>query len=290
MQQSNFVTVFLCHLSFDARCPKSLELEPWTFPSPPSSILALSTSANGATSYQPAGNAPGNEPEKQIEGLKARSNRLASTASGNDDDLDLVCQKIHSNERSKVKQGASEAHNNMARWMGSDGLRCLTTGKPLGRQLIEIYDAVQSRIPKKVFLARWYPTVADDDQKTRADNRFNTLKRLVETELRLELVDMGTEEGGTYLIHPRMYEAIGSSEIFIADLTGLRANVMIELGYALNHQGTKRLLLMFNSIAGAERVPFDTNSFRYEAIGEAADVGIKANGADSADTGAMANQ
>ena len=44
-----------------------------------------------------------------------------------------------------------------------------------------------------------------------------------------------------YPIHQRMYEAIGSSEIFIADLRGLRPNVTIELGYALNHMHKGRL-------------------------------------------------
>ena len=166
----------------------------------------------------------------------------------------------------------------MARWMGTDGLRGLTAGKPLGQQLIEIYDAVRSRVPKKVFLARWYPKVSDGEEKTRADNRLAALKGLVEGDLGMELVDMGTEEGGTYLIHPKMYEAIGSSEIFIADLTGLRPNVMIELGFALNHQPSKRLLLLFNPIAGANKVPFDTNSFRYEEIGEAADIPTKLKG------------
>jgi hypothetical protein len=160
----------------------------------------------------------------------------------------------------------------MALWMGTDGLRGLSIGKPLGRQLTDIYDAVRNRVPKKVFLARWYPKVSDGEQKTRADNRLAELKALVENSLGLELVDMGTEEGGTYLIHPKMYEAIGSSDIFIADLTGLRPNVMIELGYALHHQPTKRLLLIFNPITGAATVPFDTNSFRYEQIGEAADI------------------
>lgn len=87
------------------------------------------------------------------------------------------------------------------------------------------------------------------------------------------LIDMGTQEGGTYPIHQRMYEAIGSSEIFIADLTGLRPNVLIELGYALNHMHQGRLLLLFNPIAApADKVPFDTNTFRYEQIGEAADI------------------
>jgi hypothetical protein len=73
-------------------------------------------------------------------------------------------------------------------------------------------------------------------------------------------------------IHPRMYEAIGSSEIFVADLTGLRPNVMIELGFALHHQNSKRLLLLFSPILGAEKVPFDTNIFRYEEIAEAQDI------------------
>jgi hypothetical protein len=160
----------------------------------------------------------------------------------------------------------------MAKWMGNDGMRGLTTGKPLGRQIIEIYDAVRSRIPKKVFLARWYPRVEDGEQLQRANNRLIALRQLT-TELGLELIDMGTQEGGTFPIHASMYEAILSSEIFIADLTGLRPNVMIELGYALHHMSTGRLLLLFNPIgAPAERVPFDTNTFRYEQIGEAADI------------------
>ena len=161
----------------------------------------------------------------------------------------------------------------MAKWMGNDGMRGLTTGKPLGRQMIEIYDAVRDRIPKKVFLARWYPRVEDGEQLTRANNRLRELKRLVEEEFKMELIDMGTQEGGTYPIHQAMYEAIGSSEIFIADLTGLRPNVMIELGYALHHMDKGRLLLLFNPIAApADKVPFDTNTFRYQPIGEAADI------------------
>lgn len=166
----------------------------------------------------------------------------------------------------------------MARWMGTDGMRGLTAGKPLGRQMIEIYDAVRQRIPKKVFLARWYPTVSDGEQLQRANNRLNVLKRLVEEELHLELIDMGTVEGGTFPIHDSMYKAILSSEIFIADLTGLRPNVMIELGYALHHIGTGRLLLLFYPITGADRVPFDTNTFRYEQIGEAEDIPTKLRG------------
>jgi hypothetical protein len=169
--------------------------------------------------------------------------------------------------------------SDMARWMGQDGMRGLTTGKPLGHQMIEIYDAVRSRVPKKVFLARWYPTVNDGEQLQRATNRLTQLRQLVETDLHLELIDMGSQEGGTFPIHDSMYKAILSSEIFIADLTGLRPNVMIELGYALHHMKTGRLLLLFNPIAApADRVPFDTNTFRFEQISEAADIPARLRG------------
>jgi hypothetical protein len=166
----------------------------------------------------------------------------------------------------------------LAGWLGRDGLISLKESQSLCSQIIEIYQAICVKIPKRVFLARWYPKISDGEQKTRADNRLSVLKNLVENDFGLELVDLGTEEGGTQLIHPRMYEAIGSSDIFIADLTGLRPNVMIELGFALHHQPSQRLLLVFNPIIGADKVPFDTSGFRYEEIGEAQDIIIKLKG------------
>jgi hypothetical protein len=166
----------------------------------------------------------------------------------------------------------------MARWMGADGMRGLTASRPLGRQLIDIYDAVRSRVPKKVFLARWYPKAEEAEQLAQANYRLEALKRLVEDELGLELVDLGSEEGGSKAIHEHMYREIGGSEIFIADLTGLRPNVMIELGYALHHLHTGRLILMFKRIPGAERVPFDTSTFRYKEITEAASIPTQIRG------------
>lgn len=184
----------------------------------------------------------------------------------------------------RMKSSTTDAHEarlkqtvnylrDMARWMGTDGMRGLTTGKPLGRQLTEIYDAVVSRVPKKVFLARWYPGVKDGEQQQIATNRYEALKLLVEGEMKMQLVDLANKDGGTYPIHQTMYDQINISDIFIADLTGLRPNVMIELGYALrDHQPGGRMLLIFNAIAGVDKVPFDTNTFRYESIGEVADI------------------
>ena len=69
-----------------------------------------------------------------------------------------------------------------------------------------------------------------------------------------------------------MYEAIASADIFLADLTGHRPNVMIEIGYALKHHEKGRLLLYFNAIPNFENPPFDVSGFRYEPIAEAADI------------------
>lgn len=160
----------------------------------------------------------------------------------------------------------------MAAWLGRDGMRDLRSDEPLGRQLLRIYEEVRKRIPKKVFLARWYPKDTDGEHKTRADLRLQQLRYLVETELRLELIDLGTEEGGTELIHPLMYNAIGSSDIFIADLTGHRPNVMIEIGYALKQHEKGRLLLYFEPTPGLDNPPFDVSSFRYERIAQAAEI------------------
>lgn len=42
-----------------------------------------------------------------------------------------------------------------------------------------------------------------------------------------------------------MYRDISECDIFIADLTGARHNVMIEVGYALKHVGTGRMVFYF---------------------------------------------
>ena len=162
--------------------------------------------------------------------------------------------------------------NQLSGWLGSDGLVDLKESQSLSKQVIDIFNAVRTRIPKKVFLARWYPTDHDGEQKTRAQRRLEQLKALVVDELKLELIDLGTEEGGTHLIHPKMYNAIGSADIFLADLTGHRPNVMIELGYALKQVEKGRMLLMFEPRDQQDKPPFDVSGFRYEKIAQAADI------------------
>jgi len=90
--------------------------------------------------------------------------------------------------------------------------------------------------------------------------------------IQLELIDMGTEEGGTFPIHHRIYEAIASSDIIICDLTGQRPNVFVEAGYALKHHEQNRLIFLFEPRNRHDKVPFDLTTFKYVPISEAAEI------------------
>lgn len=130
--------------------------------------------------------------------------------------------------------------------------------------------------------------LTDEEKKRADDKKLKTVSmktELVFIERCLDLLSPGGRMGVvlpegifnnpslSYPIHQTMYHEISISDIFVADLTGLRPNVMIELGYALrDHQPKGRMLLIFNSIPAADKMPFDTTTFRYEPISEAADI------------------
>lgn len=165
----------------------------------------------------------------------------------------------------------------MAAWLGHDGLRGLQSARPLGRQLLDIYTAVERRVPKNLFLARWYPTADDGDALRAAIRRLdqirNTLEDLERTDgIKLSLIDMGTQSAVVTPIHAEMYNAIKSADVILCDLTGVRANVCVEAGFALYHHHRNRLIFLFQSTTNFPKVPFDLNTFRYLAITEAADI------------------
>ena len=109
--------------------------------------------------------------------------------------------------------------------------------------VINLYDEIYEHVPKKVFLARWYPSAEHDgdDEFRKAESRISAIKEIVQ-QLNLELTDLGTRETGTFDIRDVMYHDIRECDIFIADLSGARHNVMIEDGYALKHVKTARML------------------------------------------------
>ena len=113
-------------------------------------------------------------------------------------------------------------------WMDTEGITGLLNPSSPAEQLLTTFKAAQNRIPHKVFLARWYPKAdAPNDALNKANLRLAQIRQLLDNfqrnnEIALELIDMGTEEGGTFPIHQKMYEAIAASEIIICDLTGHR--------------------------------------------------------------------
>lgn len=163
-------------------------------------------------------------------------------------------------------------------WLGGQGITNLLDPLSPAEQLLKTFKAAQSRIPKRVFLARWYPPQdAPNDAHNRANLRLQQLRQTL-TNLQqqhgigLDLIDMGTEEGGTFPIHSRMYEAIASSDIILCDLTGHRPNVYVEAGYALKHHESNRLIFLFEPSGADDRVPFDLNTFKYVPITQAAEI------------------
>jgi len=186
-------------------------------------------------------------------------------------------EAVGSNHEQKV-HWTVDYLDRIGNWLGGQGITNLLDPLSPAEQLLKTFKAAQSRIPKRVFLARWYPPQgAPNDAYNKANLRLQQLRQTL-TNLQqqhgigLELIDMGTEEGGTFPIHSRMYDAIASSDIIICDLTGHRPNVFVEAGYALNHHESNRLVFLFEPNGDNDQVPFDLNTFRYIPLTQAAEI------------------
>ncbi len=136
--------------------------------------------------------------------------------------------------------------------------------------IINLYNEIYQHIPKRVFLARWYPAETDPEYKN-SKFRIQAIKKVIE-EMGLELVDLGTRDTGTFDIRDVMYKNIQACDIFIADLSGARHNVMIEVGYALRHISTERMIFYFQETDGCKSVPFDVNHFSYDKISDSSEI------------------
>ena len=139
--------------------------------------------------------------------------------------------------------------------------------------VINLYDEIFEHVPKKTFLARWYPADTDAEYN-QSVHRVNAIKEVAE-ELNLQLTDLGTRDTGTFDIREVMYHDIRECDIFIADLTGARHNVMIEVGYALKHIDTGRMVFYFQETDSCKNVPFDVNHFSYDKITDSAEIKTK---------------
>ncbi len=142
--------------------------------------------------------------------------------------------------------------------------------------VINLYDEIYEHVPKKVFLARWYPSAEHDgkDEYERAECRIKAMQELAD-EMNLDLTDLGTCVTGTFDIRKRMYEQIRECDIFIADVSGARHNVMIEIGYALKHVDTGRMIFYFQKSDKCPSVPFDVSHLAYDEIADSAQIKTK---------------
>lgn len=165
----------------------------------------------------------------------------------------------------------------LAVWLGKDGLVELKESASLSKQVLDIFNAVRSRIPKRVFLARWYPTASDGEELEKAKLRLEQIKHTLkevekEQGTNLELVDMGTQTGGTFPIHAKMYAEISSADIVLIDLSGVRPNVCVEAGFALRNHEKNRLIFLFQPNDAHKSVPFDLNTFRYDSFKDTGEI------------------
>jgi len=142
--------------------------------------------------------------------------------------------------------------------------------------VINLYDEIYEHVPKKAFLARWYPDAEKDgrDEADKAKHRIQAMQAVAD-ELGLDLTDLGTRETGTFDIREVMYRDIRECDIFIADLSGARHNVMIEVGYALKYVEAGRMLFYFQESDACSKVPFDVNHLNYVPIVDSGDIRSK---------------
>lgn len=139
--------------------------------------------------------------------------------------------------------------------------------------VINLYDEIYKHVPQKVFLARWYPNETNSAYSASL-HRLNALKEVI-NELGLELTDLGTRETSTFDIREVMYRDIRECDIFIADLSSARHNVMIEVGYALKHIDTNRMIFYFQETDIEKNVPFDVSHLSYDKITDSAEIKTK---------------
>ena len=177
----------------------------------------------------------------------------------------------------------------LAGWLGKDGLVNLKEGRSLSKQVLDIFSAVRKRIPKNG-LPR--PLVSNGEGRRRIAKAKLRLKQIrqalkeIEKEegTHLELVDMGTQTGTTFPIHAKMYDAIASADIILIDLTGVRPNVCVEAGFALRNHEKNRLIFIFQPNDAHKTVPFDLNTFRYEQFKDTGEIPEKIKAAHQRDS------
>ena len=144
------------------------------------------------------------------------------------------------------------------------------------KDLLSVFDNVYKTLPKQIFLARWYPE--SGEEKRKADARYEAMKKIAEME-NLKLIDMEHMRCGAFSIRDAIDQAIPNSDLFVADLTGVRPNVMVEIGLALHHLPMNRVLFYIQKADEVpemkdpvEKPPFDLSGYSYDTIVDSSEI------------------
>lgn len=170
----------------------------------------------------------------------------------------------------RIKSNSSSEYEKFCVWLQRNNFSAIKGIKAI--EIVNIFDEVYKNIPKQLFLARWYPQ--DGEEKRKADARYTAIKKLAD-KFNLDLIDMEHESGGTFSIRDVIDRKIPESDLFLADLTGSRPNVMIEVGMALHHIKHNRVLFCFQKSSENQRIPFDISGFRCEEIVDSSEIESK---------------
>jgi len=141
--------------------------------------------------------------------------------------------------------------------------------------VLGIYNKIYENTPKKIFLARWYPEETNAEY-AHAEHRLQAISSAIRSfDPKLELIDMGTRDKGTFSIREAINQELPISDVFIADLTGARPNVMVEVGIALKNIPEGRVLFYFHPTKEIPSVPFDLSGYQYFPIDDSRDIDDK---------------
>lgn len=173
-----------------------------------------------------------------------------------------------------IAKGSSTRCVRFCSWIESSGIEKTLVASL--KEVLRIFDSVYENLPKKLFLARWYPE--SGVEKRRAEARFEALQKVAKAE-NLELIDMEHMRCGSFSIRDAIDQAIPTSDLFVADMTGLRPNVMVEIGMALHHLPKNRVLFYMQKAEDVpgmkgpiEDPPFDLSGYSYVKIVDSAEI------------------
>jgi hypothetical protein len=123
-------------------------------------------------------------------------------------------------------------------------------GEPLGREVVRILDGMSS--PTAFFVRLLDPGSGDFSD---VESHFGDVVAPVVEEFGYRTIQSGSGRMGSSLMDVEIFRQLGRAAVSVVDLTGLRPNCFLELGYSLG-RGTPTIVMARTGTA----LPFDVHS------------------------------